>query len=88
MNTNNTKDTTNFYHGSAPHGLRASIVSIPSEQMDHILDVTSVESVHSDDVDHQNHSTNSYQEFIVEHTDDDDVITDSETELSEDGTLL
>jgi hypothetical protein len=88
----NSKDTTtnsnnNLYHGSAPHGLRASIVSIPSEQMDHALDVTSVESVHSDDVDHHDsHPTYSYHEVAVDHYDDDEILTD--TESSEDGTLL
>lgn len=41
----NNKD---YFTGSAPHGLRASVISIPSEQLN-ALDITSAESVHSDD---------------------------------------
>lgn len=83
--TTTTNSSTNLYHGSAPHGLRASIVSIPSELMDHALDVTSVESVHSDDVDHHdNHLMNTYDEVAVDHYDDDDILTDTESSDDDD----
>lgn len=53
--------------GSAPHGMRASIVSIPSEQ----LDITSAESVHSDDV-VDARDTNNAKDFMAQCSDDDD----------------
>ncbi len=53
--------------GSAPHGLRSSIVSIPSEH----LDITSAESVHSDDV-VDARDTNNVGAFRAQCSDDDD----------------
>jgi hypothetical protein len=79
INTN-TKPIENI--GSAPHGLRASIVSMPSEQMDHhVLDMTSAESVHSEDVvDIHQHPENSsdVRAWIVPSSDDDDTVSTDE----------
>ena len=78
--TTNNKQTIKI--GSAPHGLRASIVSVPSEQFDHHpLDVTSAESVHSEDVVVDNvhqYPEESYDvvgAFIVQCSDDDDTVS-------------
>jgi hypothetical protein len=60
--------------GSAPHGLTASVVSIPSEHLhalrhcDEELDVTSAMSVHSDDV----HVVKEEEESLSDSESDDD----------------
>ena len=76
----NTKNKTIANAGSAPHGLRASIVSMPSEQMDHhVLDITSVESVHSDDVRHYPEDICDVGAFTVQSSiDDDDSVSTNE----------
>ena len=91
----NTNKTSTTKLGSAPHGLRASIVSTSSEQLDHHhhnnhpLDVTSVESVHSDDIvvddDVHQHPKETYDvvgAMIEPCSDDDD---DDDTVSSDDG---
>lgn len=82
INTNNNKNSSKI--GSAPHGLRSSIVSAPSEPLDHHhLDITSVESVHSDDIgDVQQFSKDSYdtETFSVHCSDDDDDDTSVSTD--------
>ena len=79
----NTNNKTNVNPGSAPHGLRASIVSMPSEQMvdHHVLDMTSAESVHSDDiVDMHQHPEDAYDfgALIEQNADDDDTVSTDE----------
>ena len=61
--------------GSAPHGMRASIVSIPSEQ----LDITSAESVHSDDV-VDARDTNTAKALVALCSDDDDTTSTTDGE--------
>lgn len=56
---------------SAPHGLTASFVSVPSEDLRDELDVTAAESVHSDDA--------QLHECVEEYEED-----ESESELEED----
>jgi hypothetical protein len=63
----------------SPHGLRSSLVSIPSERLQTELDVTSPESVHSDDV--ENHQI--HEELINKMSYDEETDTESE----EDGRL-
>ena len=78
----NTNNKIIEHAGSAPHGLRASIVSMPSEQMDHhVLDMTSAESVHSDDVvDMHQYPEDSFDvgALIVPSSDDDDTVSTDE----------
>jgi hypothetical protein len=75
----NTNNKNNAKIGSAPHGLRASIVSTPSEQLEHHpLDITSVESVHSDDVvDELQYPEDLYDvgTIIVQCSEDDDTVS-------------
>ena len=89
INTNNNNNKNSAKIGSAPRGLCASIVSLPSEALDHHpLDVTSVESVHSDDiVDMRTYPEHSYDTgaFIVTCLDDDE---DDITVSTDDGTSL
>jgi hypothetical protein len=71
------RKSTNLYT-EAPHGLRSSVVSMPSDPMVlHDLDVTGPESVHSDDVDNHHADIN---KVAVNKT--------TESEEEEDGALL